>query len=226
MAMPDATITRGPATFVGLSGLYSAAVAYLTLLVAARSLTPDDNAIFLVYWALLFGAYGVVTGVTPEAARASYQPDPDRRGASLLGVALGYGALVSTVLAASSALWAPRVLPGHAGAGAGGRRGMPRLHRASCRVGRRHRRTTAGPRSPDLLVAESTVRLVLVVLAFAVFDNVVALAVAAALPAVTWVAAQVVPVFAGPLGDGAISPRVVCCATTPSPRSPRRPALW
>ena len=139
MAMSDATITGGPATFVGLSGVYSAAVAYLTLLVAARTLSPEDNAIFLVYWALLFGAYGVVTGVTPEAARASYRPAQDRRGASLLGVALGYGALVSTVLAVSSLLWAPRVLPGHGILALRRRGGLPGLHRSSRGLGRRHR---------------------------------------------------------------------------------------
>ena len=46
-----------------------------------------------------------------------------------------------------------------------------------------------------MLVAESTVRLVLVLLAFVVYDTLVALAVAAALPALTWVAGQVVPVL-------------------------------
>lgn len=201
--MSDPTITRGPATIVGLSSVYSAAAAYLTLLVAARTLAPADNATFLVYWALLFGAYGVVTGVSPEAARSSYDhpgsatgtaSSSTTTGASVLGVALGFGVLVGSAIVLTAPLW-----------------GMQVLHQQSRLVvvvaaacvcytghlaiwgvvtGRRQWSAVAG-----LTIAEASVRLVLIGIALVLFDSLDGLAIAAALPALAWVAALLLPVY-------------------------------
>lgn len=190
----DATIRRGPATLVGLSSVYSAAVAYITLLIAARTLSPADNAIFLVYWAVLFGAFGIVTGVSPEAARATYHPSSGHTGASVLGVALGYGAIVSCAIAATAPLWAPRVLHDHAGLSAVAALACAAYagHLALWGVvtGQRRWRAVAG-----LVIGESTARLGLVCLVFLLYDSLDTLAAAAAVPAVAWVAALALPVF-------------------------------
>ena len=191
--MSEATITRGPAALVGLSSVYSAAVAYLTLLIAARTLNPADNATFLVYWALLFGAYGVVTGVSPEAARASYRIPQDHR-PLLVAVGLAFGAIVAVMIAASGPLWADHIL--------GDRAWLSSVAALACLAysghlalwgvvtGRRNWAAVAG-----LVIAEATVRLGLIVLALLFFDSIEGLAIGAALPALTWVVALGIPVF-------------------------------
>lgn len=200
--MPDATISRGPATLVGLSSVYSAAVAYITLLIAARTLSPADNAIFLVYWAVLFGAFGIVTGVSTEAARATYSAPTGGSGASVLGVGLTFGAIVSCTIAATAPLWAPRVLHDHAGLSAVAALACATYagHLAIWGVvtGQRRWRAVAG-----LVIGESTARLVLVCLAFLLYDSLDTLAAAASVPALVWVAALALPVFRQAARQGA-----------------------
>ena len=190
--MSEATITRGPATIVGLGSVYSAAVAYVTLLVAARALSHADNATFLVFWALLYGSYGVVTGVSPEAARASYQHHGDHGTGSILGIALGFGALIGAVIALSAPLWADHILTGHVGlalvAALGCLAYTGHLAVWGVLTGQRNWSAVAG-----LTFAEATVRLGLVFLAYALFDTMTALAVAATLSATTWIVGLLLP---------------------------------
>lgn len=193
--MSDSTITRGRATVVGLSSVYSAGVAYLTMLIAAHSLPPAENALFLIFWALLFGGFGVVTGVSSEAARASYRSAHGGGGASVLLLALGYGTVVAGAILVTAPTWGPRILHGHTPlilvvavacvAYAG--------HLAVWGVvtGRRRWSAVAG-----LMVGESTVRLGLVGGVYLSRGSLGSLAIAAALPALVWTVALVLPVFA------------------------------
>lgn len=105
-------IGRGQATGVGLSALCSAAVSYVVLLIAAHTLPPTDNALFLTYWALLFGTFGLITGLNAEAARATWAGDNDGTvaGPRIWWVAVGLAAATSLVIGLSGLLWAPRVL--------------------------------------------------------------------------------------------------------------------
>ncbi len=102
----------GPATGVGLSALYSAAVSYVVLLLAAHTLSPEDNALFLVYWALLFGVFGLISGLYPEAARASYelQATPSGSRPRIVPVAVSVAFVLCCALGLSALLWSARLL--------------------------------------------------------------------------------------------------------------------
>lgn len=63
-------IGRKHASGVGVASLCAAASGFLILFVAARVLSPADNAEFLAYWAGLFAVIGVLAGVTAETTRA------------------------------------------------------------------------------------------------------------------------------------------------------------
>ena len=140
------TISARGATSVGVASLVAAASGYVVLLVAARVLTPERNADFLVFWSLLFGLYGVLGGVQSETTRAVGADAAIAGRTRVLPWGLAVGCAMSVVLAASSSLWAERLLgpgwavpmwalcggvivfTGHAstvGALAGGRRWMP-----------------------------------------------------------------------------------------------------
>ncbi len=107
-----ALIGGGPAAGVGLSAVLSAAVSYVVLLLAARTLPPADNAVFLAYWALLFGTYGLITGLYPEATRAAHESEsvegaPRPR---IVPVAVSVALGLCCVLALTIPLWSRRVL--------------------------------------------------------------------------------------------------------------------
>lgn len=104
-------IRRRQATGVGISALFSAAVSYVVLLIAAHTLPAADNAIFLAYWALLFGTFGVITGLNPEAARSAFDRDrPTRPFPRVVPAAIGFGTGACVVLGLTGAVWAGRVL--------------------------------------------------------------------------------------------------------------------
>lgn len=66
----DGGIGRKQASGVGIASLFAAASGFLILFVAARALSPADNAEFLAYWAGLFAVIGILAGVTAETTRA------------------------------------------------------------------------------------------------------------------------------------------------------------
>lgn len=107
-------IGRRSATVVAVSSVVSAASSYLVLLLSARVLSTADNAEFLAYWSMLFGLFGITTGLQPEFTR---QAVLNRRGSGgsanglRLGlVALGAGLLVGSLAWLSSPLWGQSVL--------------------------------------------------------------------------------------------------------------------
>jgi hypothetical protein len=110
----DAVIGRRQGAQVGLASAVAAGVGMLVLLASARLLPLADSTDFQTFWAALFACFGVLSGlsieVTRSAAAASAAPP---RGPRLAVVALVATATCLTVLALSSALWAPFVFPQH-----------------------------------------------------------------------------------------------------------------
>ncbi|GEA89967.1 hypothetical protein [Cellulomonas cellasea] len=105
------TITAGGATGVGLASLVAAGAGYGVLLVAARTLSTEANADFLVFWSLLFGVYGVLGGVQNETTRATGTPATGGvRGARVVPWGLGLGTAAALVLAATSPWWGEALL--------------------------------------------------------------------------------------------------------------------
>lgn len=185
---PDGLIRGGQATGVGVASLYSAAVSYVVLVIAARTLPPADNTLFLTYWALLFGTFGVVTGLNAESGRSSFG-DGDvapRTSTRVVLVAIAFGTATCLVLGLSSWAWATTVLDaGHAwlvgvvvvaGAAFSGH-----LAVLGVLASRRQWRALIGVTSAD-----ASVRLVAVLVALVVFDSLGGLAVASAVSAGAW----------------------------------------
>lgn len=108
-------IGRKSAGGVAAASVIAAASSYLVLMISARSLDQADNAEFLAFWALMFCAFGITTGLQPEFTRLTLlkrsAPDAAEGGGWRLGaVALGFGATVGLVVLASSPLWSTAVL--------------------------------------------------------------------------------------------------------------------
>jgi O-antigen/teichoic acid export membrane protein len=106
----SATISAGGATGVGLASIVAAGSGYGVLVLAAHTLSTQDNADFLVFWSLLFGMYGVLGGVQNETTRASGGGPGHAQGARVVPWGLGVGALAAVALAAGASWWAPRLL--------------------------------------------------------------------------------------------------------------------
>ena len=79
------------------------------LFVSARVLDVHENTEFLVFWSLMFGLFGVQSGLQNETTRATTAPSP--RGARAIWTGAVVGAVSLTALAVTSALWAPAMLP-------------------------------------------------------------------------------------------------------------------
>lgn len=100
---------RGAAS-VSIASVISAASGYLVFVVAARSLSPVQNADFLVYWAVLFTFFAVLGGVQQELTRAvgsdagGGAAGREPRSRALL-TALAFGAGVAAVAAVAVSLW-------------------------------------------------------------------------------------------------------------------------
>lgn len=69
-APPADAIRPGQAVRVGCASLFAAASGFLILFIAARALSPAENAEFLAFWAGLFAVTGILAGVTAETTRA------------------------------------------------------------------------------------------------------------------------------------------------------------
>lgn len=104
--------SRGNVSSVGLSSIFAAGSGYAIFVLAARVLPVDQNADFLAFWGVLFGLFGVMTGLMHEATRAvksvSMKARPDsHRGAPIIGASLLIGAIAAAVVAVSGAWWMP-----------------------------------------------------------------------------------------------------------------------
>ena len=173
---------------VGLVSFFSAGVSYVVLVLVAHALSPQENAVFLTYWALLFGTFGVLTGLFSESARAGFgSENPARAGRPrLVGSALGFGlglclllgaigALVSTLLLDRQHAWMIGIVA-VAGVGFSG-------HLAVSGV-------LAGQQRWDgmalVTLWEAMTRLVSVLIVFLLVPSLTALALVSAVPALAW----------------------------------------
>jgi O-antigen/teichoic acid export membrane protein len=104
--------SRGNISFVGLSSIFAAGSGYAIFVLAARVLPVDQNADFLAFWGVLFGLFGVMTGLMHEATRAvksaslNARPKADR-GARIIGSSVLIGAVVALAVALSGTWWMP-----------------------------------------------------------------------------------------------------------------------
>lgn len=116
-AAPPASVADGRRIL--LASVAAAGSAFVITLLAARVLEPADNREFIVFWAVLFGAFGVLSGIQHESTRAvaasARVPLTDagtaRRSSHLILTALPLGAATGLVISLSSPLWAPHRLP-------------------------------------------------------------------------------------------------------------------
>ncbi|MBE9937726.1 polysaccharide biosynthesis protein [Cellulosimicrobium cellulans] len=191
-ATDDRTIGRRGGAYVGLAAALSALVGFVVLIIAARALSPAENADFQVFWAALFAAFGVLSGLSMETTRTVTAAGPSGGGGPRVllvgvGVALAAGALLTVTMP----LWHDMLstTPGTDGtwttatALAGGVAGYA-LH--STLVG-----SLAGTRRWGLyavtISAESSVRLLLVLGALALGTGIGGFAVGSAAAALTCV---------------------------------------
>ncbi|MFC0675644.1 hypothetical protein [Brachybacterium hainanense] len=120
---PTARETRA----ILLASLLAAASSFAIMALATRVLPAEQNRQFLVFWAVLFGVFGVLSGIQHETTRAvaahrsgaAGLPAP-AAGTRRIGVPTGTPVLASAVpiglgalvmIAASAPLWAPGRLP-------------------------------------------------------------------------------------------------------------------
>ncbi|KTR40669.1 MULTISPECIES: hypothetical protein [Rothia] len=111
------TITRRESLGILAASMLAAASALVATVLAARALDERGTTEFLVFWSLLFGVFGVMAGVQPEATRAVGAARLRPRdaggsaGARVLPVALGFGAAAALLLVGGAPLWAASFLP-------------------------------------------------------------------------------------------------------------------
>lgn len=67
------------------------------------------NLEFLVFWSILFGIFGVQSGLQNEATRAATNPSP--RGARVMTAGAVWGALFAAAVGLSGIWWGPHLLP-------------------------------------------------------------------------------------------------------------------
>ncbi|MFH5824197.1 hypothetical protein [Georgenia sp. AZ-5] len=98
--------------------MVSAASGYVVILIAARTLTPADNAEFLSFWALLFFVFGTLGGLQNEFTRAAsasnrYEYATTRGGTRAVPAGLLIGLVAAAIAAVTGPLWAPVISPAH-----------------------------------------------------------------------------------------------------------------
>lgn len=88
------TLTRRSSLRITAASLLGALSGYVVLAIVARSLSLEENAVFVTFWSALFTMYGVLTGMGTETARSVAQAglDPGRPGRTHVAVAARVGA--------------------------------------------------------------------------------------------------------------------------------------
>jgi O-antigen/teichoic acid export membrane protein len=108
------TITGRGAAGVGLASAISALSGYLILVITARVLGPERNADFLLFWALMFGIFGILGGLQQETTRSVRSAElgtlPSQRPVHVLPVSLLVGFGAAAVVGATSVLWSAPAL--------------------------------------------------------------------------------------------------------------------
>ncbi|WP_238148374.1 hypothetical protein [Rothia halotolerans] len=113
-------ITKRESLGILISSVVAAASTFGVTVIVAKSLTTQESTQFQsVFWAVLFGCYGIVAGIQQETTRAvgaaalapAAVSGGSRTGARVAGVAASFGVVVAVLVALSSFLWAPGLLP-------------------------------------------------------------------------------------------------------------------
>ncbi|MDK1327187.1 hypothetical protein [Arthrobacter sp. zg-Y1143] len=113
-----ATIGASSAVGVGSASLVSAVVGYVVLLLAARILDQESNAVFLTFWSFLFLLFGILGGIQTETTRAANQgrtAAPNPRNPRMGYVALSIGTGAAVILGLSSPWWGPLIFGNYSG---------------------------------------------------------------------------------------------------------------
>ncbi|MCP3426451.1 hypothetical protein NBM05_10665 [Rothia sp. AR01] len=115
-------ITRRESLGILISSVVAAASALGATVLIAKALTNEEATQFLsVFWAALFGIYGIVAGIQQETTRAvgaaalapagTIAAGGRPVGARVAGVAAIFGLVAAVLVALTSLLWAPQLLP-------------------------------------------------------------------------------------------------------------------
>lgn len=104
-----------------MGSLLAAGSSLLVTVLAARTLDPSQASEFVVFWGLLFGIYGVLTGIQQEVTRAvgSAHQNKALRGAPVLPVALIFGAGGALLVGMLGFLEGPELLKTNTGSAFG-----------------------------------------------------------------------------------------------------------
>lgn len=98
-----ATITRRESLGILAASMLAAVSALVASIIAARGLDEAGTTEFLVFWSLLFGVFGVVAGIQPEATRAVGSARlAGERGEADAGVGAGSGVAEADVAGAGA----------------------------------------------------------------------------------------------------------------------------
>lgn len=109
---PQATISRNESLALLMGSLLAAGSSLLVTVLAARTLAPSQASEFVVFWGLLFGIYGVLTGIQQEVTRAvgSAHQNKSLHGVPVLPVALLFGAACAVLVVVLGVLEGPDLL--------------------------------------------------------------------------------------------------------------------
>lgn len=104
-AEPASTPARQRHEFVVAAAIINGLSGYVILLVAARTLSPEENAHFLVFWGALFASFGVLVGIAAEVTRAVHAAAPRAQGVRAARVTLGFGLVAAVTIGATAPGW-------------------------------------------------------------------------------------------------------------------------
>ncbi|WP_394938852.1 hypothetical protein [Psychromicrobium sp. YIM B11713] len=194
---PSTSLAKGQASVVGLASIVSAIAGYLVIWIVSKSLSPASNAEFLTFWSTLFFFFGVINGIQAEVTRlitvtelGGAQEGPEKTrfvGPRLFGVssAMALGAALLVLLTAW--LWGPSVL--------GENWGLLAFVLGLAIAGFTIHSTLVGVQGGSrqwnrfalLIASESTLRLVLVIVAFGLAATLAGFSIAAGAAAFAWI---------------------------------------
>jgi O-antigen/teichoic acid export membrane protein len=109
-------IGRRDAVSVGLASIAAAGSGLLILFISSRFLEKADNAEFIVFWSLLFGLFGVLTGIQTEVTRSVHMSkdagssSTPHKHPRVLTAAAAFGISLSLLVGGTSFLWGSSVL--------------------------------------------------------------------------------------------------------------------
>lgn len=183
----SAPVTRSRALGIVAASGIAAVSAFLIQILVGRFRSPEFTAEFLVYWSLLFGIFGVISGMQNETTRAVGAARlSGRSGAPALAAAGLLGGGTAVLVLVSSPLWARQVL--HEGIAAAVCIVAVSVALYACHA------TLSGALAgygrwgffAGLMGAESLVRLLLALVAFTLLTGLTSLELAVALPVLVW----------------------------------------